>query len=766
MGLFDIPKRPDKSNDLKVAKKSNRKANKSSSTVRVGNSTLQVISNIKAMVEKNLGYLRDKYTVISDIDTLHNYISACIDNNVISIDTETTGLDPMLDKIVGICIYTPNQKPAYVPVNHISYVTGARCSNQLTEKECKAEFDRIAEAKIDIIMFNAKFDIRVMRNQIGVYLTCTWDCLLGARLLNENEPTNRLKELHKKYVMGGKGDAFSFDALFKGITFDKVPIDVGYLYAAHDAEITYELYDFQKPYLTADNEICINSSLQDVAWVFKNIEMPCIESCCDMEDNGIEFDFEVQKKLSEKYNKLLTEKQALCYTLLENYQDDIDKYIVKHPNCKLSNPINLSSPAQLAVLIYDVMQIEPVDKKSPRGTGEDILKKIGTKFCLALVEYKKVSKLVSAFVDSLSDYVNPNDGRIHCNLNQYGADTGRMSCSNPNLQQIPSHTKDIRHMFKATGGYVLMSSDFSQQEPKTLAAMCAKAGDSQLLDTFLAGKDLYSEIASKSFNVPYEDCREFRLDGTVNPEGKERRTQAKSILLGILYGRGEKSIADQLKVSEKKAHEIKSSVFKAFPAISKFEQDSKDMAYELGYVTTVCGRKRRLPDYSLPEYEFNYINGVAPDDDLLDFDDEEELITEVPENIQDLYLRQLNRAYSYKAKQTIIDKAKENGITITCNSLKIADAERQCVNARIQGGAADLTKLALIDLTHNEELKSLGFRLLIPVHDEVIAECPEENAKVCAELLAKTMSEAAEKILKMPIKCDVEVTKCWYEGSG
>ena len=459
MGLFDIPKRPDKSNDLQVAKKSNRKANKSSSTVRVGNSTLQVISNIKAMVEKNLGYLRDKYIVISDIDTLHNYISACIDNNVISIDTETTGLDPMLDKIVGICIYTPNQKPAYVPVNHISYVTGARCSNQLTEKECKAEFDRIAESKIDVIMFNAKFDIRVMRNQIGVYMTCTWDCLLAVRLLNENEPTNRLKELHKKYVMDGKGDAFSFDALFKGITFDKVPINVGYLYAAHDAEITYELYDFQKPYLTADNEVCINSNLQDVAWVFKNIEMPCIESCCDMEDNGIEFDFEVQKKLSEKYNKLLTEKQALCYTLLENYQDNIDKYIVKHPNCKLSNPINLSSPAQLAVLIYDVMQIEPVDKKSPRGTGEDILKKIGTKFCLALVEYKKVSKLVSAFVDSLSDYVNPNDGRIHCNLNQYGADTGRMSCSNPNLQQIPSHTKDIRHMFKATDGECIVYTD-------------------------------------------------------------------------------------------------------------------------------------------------------------------------------------------------------------------------------------------------------------------------------------------------------------------
>lgn len=184
------------------------------------------------------------------------------------------------------------------------------------------------------------------------------------------------------------------------------------------------------------------------------------------------------------------------------------------------------------------------------------------------------------------------------------------------------------------------------------------------------------------------------------------------------------------------------------------------MAYDLGYVTTVCGRKRRLPEYCLPEFEFSYKDGVAPDDDPLDFDDVE-LVTEVPDSIKKRYTSKLHNAY-YAQKTNIIREANEQGIIIKDNGGKIADAERQVVNARIQGSAADLTKLAMIELGNNEELKTLGFRLLIPVHDEIIAECPQENIKQCSKLLAETMSKAAENILKMPIKCDVEITERWY----
>lgn len=297
----------------------------------------------------------------------------------------------------------------------------------------------------------------------------------------------------------------------------------------------------------------------------------------------------------------------------------------------------------------------------------------------------------------------------------------------------------------------------SQQEPKCLAALCKAQGDSQMYDTFMQGKDLYSEIASKAFNKPYEQCKEFNSDGTTNKDGKERRTQAKSILLGVLYGRGEASIAEQLNTTAKKAKEIKESVFRGFPAIKQFEQDSIEMAQSVGYVTTVCGRKRRLPSMLKPDYDFKWVDGVPHDDNVLDFD--EELSEEVPMDIQEKYRRKLATC-NFRDKRKIFEQANAEGVWIIDNTMD--KDTTKVVNARIQGSAADLTKLAMIKLYQSEQLKQLGFKLLIPVHDEVIAECPEENVKECSELLAKTMSEAAEEILKMPIKCDVAVTRCWY----
>ena len=229
-----------------------------------------------------------------------------------------------------------------------------------------------------------------------------------------------------------------------------------------------------------------------------------------------------------------------------------------------------------------------------------------------------------------------------------------------------------------------------------------------------------------------------------------------------MYGRGIESIAEQLHCSREKAQEIKDKVFKGFPAIKDFEKSSIEMAQDLGYVDTVCGRKRRLVDMQLPEYEFTYTDKkISENADLLDFDNEETLSNEVPEYIQNKYVKQLNNV-RFSQKRQIIQKALQDGIKIKDNGGFIAQATRQCVNSRIQGSAADLTKLAMIKLNNNEELKKLGFRMLIPVHDEIIAECPEENVNECSKLLADTMCKAAEEILNMPISCDVEVTDCWY----
>lgn len=760
MNLFEVPTRATKSNDLMVAKKVNTKAKTTPTTIKGGGGMLERITSIKSLVENNLGHLKDKYMVIRDKATLQDYIDRCVDNKIISIDTETTGLDPLLDKIVGICVYSPGLKAAYIPINHISYITNTPVADQLPVEFVKEQFERITK-DIFVVMFNAKFDIRFMRNQVGTKnIHCDWDCYLAARLLNENEGAgnNGLKKLHQKYVLDGKRDAFKFDDLFNGIPFNLIPINTAYLYAAHDPEITYELYEFQRDFLTIGNPECENRGLHDVAWVFHNIEMPCVQVVCDMEDTGITFDLEYAKELSIKYNALLKEKTEEFYKLCNMYNAEIEEYKSKNINHKLENPINISSPTQLAILIYDILKVEPPDLKNPRGTGVEILSKIDNPICQAVLDYRTISKLITTYIDKLPNCVNPNDGRIHCSFNQYGADTGRFSSNDPNLQNIPSHNKEIRKMFKAADGYVLMSSDYSQQEPKVMTQMC---GDPAMIKAYQEGKDLYAEIASLSFNTSYENCLEFRPDGTTNDEGKERRSQAKSILLGVLYGRGVPSIAEQLGTTTQKAQAIKDSVFKGFPAIPKFEEDSLEMAYEFGYVTTLWGRKRRLPDLQLDEYEFHWKDGVAPDDDPLDFNSETEQSSEVPKARQEYYLRKLKKAY-FGQKRKIYEEANAEGIWIVDNGGKIADAQRQCVNARIQGSAADMSKLAMIKVGTDKRLKELGFRLLIPVHDELIAECPIDNAKECKERFAKLMSEAAQGKLTIPISCDVEVTDRWY----
>lgn len=754
-GLFDLPtSRNSKEADKKAVNKSTSK--KSASTILKGGGIIERISLLKMTVEQKLGKYKDNYDCIRDERVLQTYIELCVENDIVAIDTETTGLDPITDTIVGFSLYTPGQKAVYVPLNHISYVTGIKADNQVSMEFASGCFKLLSTVS-KIIMFNAKFDIRVIKNQLGVELSCYFDGYLAGKLLNENEESAGLKALHHKYVLNGEGDAWNFESLFKGIPFDKVPITTGYIYAARDAEITYELYEFQIPYLTKDNPLCVEQGLEKVADVFWNIEMPCMPVLAEIEDTGVAFDLEYANKLSEKYHKIKDENLAEFYDLLSEYEDKINSYKLSNPNHKLSEPLSVSSPTQLAILFYDILGIKPVDQKTPRGTGVEILEKIDNPLCKAILKYRATDKLLSTYIDKLPECINPKTGRIHCSFNQMGAKTGRLSSDNPNLQNIPSHNKDIRKMFVASKGHVMMSCDFSQQEPRAMTAMC---GDELMLQSYREGKDLYAQIASLSFNVPYEDCLEFRPDGTTNKEGKERRSSAKSILLGILYGRGIASVAEQLHTTKQNAQKIQDAVFKGFPAIKQFEEDSIYMAEEYGFVTTFWGRKRRLPEMQLPEFEFKYKEGFG-DIDPLSFE-EDTVEATVPIDIQRFYTNKLHQN-PYR-KKAIYEEANEEGIWIVDNGGKIADATRQCVNARIQGSAADMSKKAAIIINNNARLKELGFKLLIPIHDEYLAECPIDNVKECAKIFSECMCNAAAD-LKIPISCDTEITERWYGES-
>ena len=497
MALFDIPtSRGGIERDASIVQSLKHKS-KAITTVRGGNSLMSKIDAITAMVNANLGQYRDEYIAIRDEEVLHDYITECIGNGYISIDTETTGLNPLLDTLVGICPYTYGQKGAYIPINHISCITQERVPNQLSMDFVVSEFKRLFAKKPDIDMFNAVFDIRVLRKVGLSEAYCTWDCSIATKILNENEPTNRLKPLHNKYCLDGKGDAFTFDDLFKGITFNYVPIDVGYLYAAHDPVITTEYSDYQRKHLRADSD---REDMRKLYWVFKNIEMPIVEVVADLEDMGVLFDFDYNAKLKDKYHKLLDDKREEFNKTCEPYLDELIK--LRDSGAKIEIPLNIQSPTQLSVLLYDVMKCDlfydKIEKKYKRATSEEHLLALNNDVSKAILNYREFSTIVSTFIDKLPECVNPNDGRIHCKFNQYGAKTGRFSSNDPNMQNIPSHNKDIRKMFVASHGesdviatentFIINMWDEVNTSSGWTIARDLSVGDSLLVDDKSQGK--------------------------------------------------------------------------------------------------------------------------------------------------------------------------------------------------------------------------------------------------------------------------------------
>lgn len=752
MALFDLGSRSNRSNDNKLAKKINSSI-VSTGTVQItgGSSLLEMIKTSVALAQKHLAKYADKYEVIRDEESLKNYIDVIVENGIYAVDTETTSLDPITTTIAGLSLYTPGKKAVYVPLNHVSYITSVKSKDQLEESFVTEQLNRIKDVKA--VTFNGKFDYRVIKNQLGVKLNIYYDGYLAGKLLNENELDGGLKALHAKYCLDGKEDALSFSDLFKGIPFTHVPISTGYLYAARDPEITWELYEFQKQFLDLNAE---REDLRRVAEVFWNIEMPIVTIVGDTEDTGVKLDTAYCDALSKKYHELLDEKLARFYSLCEMYANEINSYKIKVKDNKLSDPINIGSPTQVAILLYDIIGLTSSDKRKPRGTGEEILSEMKHDICDAILDYRGVAKLLSTYIDKMPNEINSKTGKVHCNFNQYGAVTGRFSSSNPNMQNIPSHNNDIRKMFLADEGKYMLSCDYSAQEPRLTAHMCQ---DAKMIKAYKDGKDLYCEIASIAFEVPYDECKEFRPDGTKNPQGKERRNQAKAIVLGVCYGKQVPSIAQDLGVTVKVAQQIYDKVMTEFPGLYKFMIESQNMARELGYVTTNWGRKRRLPDMQLPQYEFTVDSSKSINFDPL-FDDETTDFELTEAEIIE-YTNQLNACRGWKQKQALIESMGKEGIKVKENTMKIADAERQCVNSRIQGSASDLTKKALYLLGTNEQLKQYGFELLLYVHDEIIAQCPKEYIKEVKPLVEDCMINAGSD-LSIPLVCDTEVTEGWY----
>lgn len=743
MQLFNLPSRSGKEEIIEKikVKSSNKKTTNSASTVN-------------QRVEIALGKYKHKYKLVDNLKELDVFIDRCIVNGVVAIDTETMGLDPICDDIVGISIKTPDEKAIYIPINHITFYTKKRIESQLTVEQIAPLIQKLVD-NVGTVWHNALFDLRVLNWQLGVVVNPNniyWDTLIGAHLLNENEEHN-LKYLYNKYVLNGEDEIARFGSLFK-TKFNEVPLESAYIYGAHDSEMTYALYLFQYEFLNFDN-IEKNNRYSGISNVFNNVELTCIMPIISMMDNGVRIDDVLSKELNIKYTALLEEAKNEFYECLKEYEDDILEYSSRNYK-KLDNPINNSSPTQLAILLYDIIKVGIIEEKKPRGTGEDILEKIDLPICKALLLCRGYEKLLSTYITKMASSVNEKTGKLHCKFNPCGTVTGRFSSSGPNLQNIPSNNEDIRRMFIPQDGNYFIGSDYSQQEPRILADL---SGDKHLQNAYAEGKDIYAWIASMVYKLPYEQCLERDENGNHSDEGAKRRKTLKAIVLGILYSKSSYAVAIDLNITKQEAESIFNRFFEAFPSVSQFMDYSQNKARQLGYVETAWGRKRRIPDMQLPQYEFGFIkNNFNP----LEFsDNNEKFVNE--ETIKKLN-KKIGDARTYYERKSVIEDILNSGISVKDNTFKIASAERQCVNSVIQGSAADMVKVALINIYYNERLTELGFKLVMTIHDEIIGECSYENAEEAKELLSKIMIDSAKEKISVPMKCDVEVMSRWTES--
>lgn len=422
----------------------------------------ETLNAIKRDVEKTLGKYAESTIVIKSVEEYDKYIDDCIKTGIVALDTETNNsLDPLTCKLMGLCLYAPGLPAAYVPVNHRSRFTDERLDWQLNESQIKFGVDKLKDTKI--LTHNGKFDYQVMKMTCNAPFKIYWDSQVAAKVLDENERSAKLKD---QYVMkiDSEEEKYSIEHLFQGLEYAIVDPELFALYAATDSYKTFKLYEWQlNEFMKPENK--------DIFSLYMNIEVPIVEVAADMELTGVCIDLEYSERLGKKYTQKLDDIQARIDAELQNLKPQIDAWRLtpeaQHHDIKadggfkkskseqLSDPINILSPTQLSILIYDVLKHPVVDKKSPRGTGEDILEKIEYPICKLILEMRGVSKLKGTYVDKLPQCISEKDGRLHASFNQYGAKTGRFSSSDPNLQNIPSHENSIRMMFVASPETVL-----------------------------------------------------------------------------------------------------------------------------------------------------------------------------------------------------------------------------------------------------------------------------------------------------------------------
>lgn len=602
------------------------------------------------------------FTTLSDIE--HNY--ECVDNDEkidsllarlsnserFAFDTETTGVDATTAELVGMSFAIKENEAYYVPVPAM-------------KNEAQKVVDRFREllenGNIGKIGHNIKYDIMIMM-RYGVEIKGEIDDTMVAHYLLQPEMRHgmdylaevlmKYQTIHIEQLIGGKG---------KGqLNMRDVPVSKVAEYAAEDADVTLKMYNILMPQLDE----------YGVMPLYRNVEMPLVSVLARMEMCGVLIDDFVLAQTGEQMNGEL---------------DDIEREIKK----LAGDSINISSPRQVGELLFDTLHLVEKPKKTKTGqyvTDEETLEQLRNLHPVVgkILEYRGVKKLLSTYIEALPRLINPKTGRVHTSFNQTVTATGRLSSSNPNLQNIPvrgEQGREIRKAFIPTDGWRFISADYSQVELRLMAHF---SQDENLLKAFRDDKDVHSATASTLFGVGIDDVT------------SDMRRRAKTINFGIIYGMSVFGMSERMSISRAEAKNFIDSYFANFSGVKRYMDDAIEKAKANGYVETLLHRRRYLPD-------INSKNG----------------------NVRGF-------------------------------------AERNAINAPIQGTAADIIKIAMVRIDERLRRENMRAEMILQVHDELNFNCPPDEVERLKVILREEMEGAYQ--LDVPLRVDIGEGDNWLEA--
>ena len=498
------------------------------------------------------------YETILDEAGLQRWLDKLEKADEIAVDTETTSLDYMDAELVGVSLCIDEGEACYIPVAHRYAGAPVQLNRQRVVDALKPHLER---AGLDKIGQNIKYDAHVF-HRCGIELApMRHDTMLQSYVLDSTATRHNMDDLARYYL--GLETIHYEDVAGKGakqIGFDEVPLEQAGPYASEDADITLRLHRVLLPKLEQEPKLLS---------VYRDIEMPLVPVLMRMEQRGVVID------------KGLLEKQG---RELEQQMHEIEKRI----HDLAGEAFNLGSPKQIQAILFEKLKL-PVIRKTPKGqpsTAEDVLEELAQDYEIPqlLLEYRSLSKLKNTYIDKLPQQIHPHTGRIHTTYQQAVTSTGRLSSTNPNLQNIPVRTPEgrrIREAFIAPPGCKIMALDYSQIELRIMAHL---SGDENLLHAFEIGEDVHRHTAAEVFGVSIDE---------VTPD---QRRAAKAINFGLIYGMSAFGLAKQLGIPRNEAQAYVDLYFERYPGVRKYMEETRKRAHEQGYVETVFGRRLYLPE--------------------------------------------------------------------------------------------------------------------------------------------------------------------------